>query len=66
MPRASAHDHPDHGHELGLLFGGFYVLLSTPLAAVLATLVDVAVLNKDPAKQEVPKLIFPKRDAETS
>ena len=51
--------------SVGLLFGGFYVLLSTPLAAVLATLVDVLVFDKDPAKQKVPALIFPERDAET-
>ena len=50
--------------SVGLLFGGFYVLLSTPLAAVLATLVDVLVFDKDPAKQKVPALIFPERDAE--
>jgi predicted PurR-regulated permease PerM len=50
---------------VGLLFGGFYVLLATPLAAVLATLLDVIVLDKDPAKQDVPPLIFPAKDAET-
>jgi predicted PurR-regulated permease PerM len=50
---------------VGLLFGGFYVLLATPLAAVLATLLDVVVLDKDPAKEEVPALIFPAKDAET-
>jgi predicted PurR-regulated permease PerM len=50
--------------SVGLLFGGFYVLLSTPLAAVLATLVDVTVFDKDPAKEKVPALIFPERDAE--
>jgi predicted PurR-regulated permease PerM len=50
---------------VGLLFGGFYVLLATPLAAVLATLVEVIVLDKDPADQEVPALIFPAKDAET-
>jgi predicted PurR-regulated permease PerM len=50
---------------VGLLFGGFYVLLSTPIAAVLATLLDVIVLDKDPAEQEVPPLIFPAKDAET-
>jgi predicted PurR-regulated permease PerM len=52
--------------SIGLLFGGFYVLLSTPFAAVLATLVDVAVLDKDPADEEVPKLIFPAKDVEAS
>jgi predicted PurR-regulated permease PerM len=51
--------------SVGLLFGGFYVLLATPLAAILATLVDVIVLDKDPAEQEVPALIFPAKDVET-
>jgi len=51
--------------SVGLLLGGAFVLLATPLAAVLATIVDVAVLDKDPAKEEVPALIFPAKDAET-
>jgi predicted PurR-regulated permease PerM len=51
--------------SIGLLFGGFYVLLATPIAAVFATLLDVVVLDKDPADQEVPALIFPAKDAET-
>jgi predicted PurR-regulated permease PerM len=46
--------------SVGIVFGGFYVLLSTPLAAVLATLVEVIVLDKDPAEEEVPSLIFTK------
>ena len=50
---------------VGLLFGGFYVLLATPIAAVLATLLDVTVLDKDPAEQDVPSLIFPAKDTET-
>ena len=50
---------------VGLLFGGAYVLLATPLAAILATLVDVIVLDKDPGEEEVPALIFPAKDAET-
>jgi putative heme transporter len=50
---------------VGLLFGGVYVLLSVPLAAVLATLADVLILNRDPAKQEVPRILFPAKDAET-
>ena len=51
--------------SVGLLFGGVYVLLSVPLAAVLATLADMFVLNRDPAKQEVPRILFPAKDAET-
>jgi predicted PurR-regulated permease PerM len=50
--------------SVGLLLGGPYVLLATPAAAILATLVDVLVLNKDPAEEDVPALIFtPKEEA---
>jgi len=49
---------------VGLLFGGFYVLLATPLAAVLATLVDVIVLDRDPAEEDVPAVIFSSSDSE--
>jgi predicted PurR-regulated permease PerM len=43
---------------VGILLGGFYVLLAIPLAAVLATLVDVVVRDVDPAEQEVPAVLF--------
>jgi predicted PurR-regulated permease PerM len=43
---------------VGILLGGFYVLLAIPIAAVLATLVDVVVRDVDPAEQEVPGLLF--------
>jgi predicted PurR-regulated permease PerM len=49
-----------------VLFGGFAVLLAIPLAAVAATLVDVIVLEKDPAAEDVPTVLFPAKDAETS
>ena len=45
---------------IGLLFGGFYVLLATPILAVLVTLVDVIVRDKDPADEDVPTLLFAK------
>ena len=44
---------------IGILFGGFYVLLAIPIAAVLSTLVDVVVRDVDPAEEEVPPLLFP-------
>jgi predicted PurR-regulated permease PerM len=44
---------------IGLLFGGFYVILSTPFLAVLATLVDVIVRERNPAEEEVPTVLFP-------
>jgi predicted PurR-regulated permease PerM len=49
---------------IGLLLGGVYVLLAVPIAAVLVTLVDVIVREKDPAEEEVPTLLFPAKDAE--
>jgi predicted PurR-regulated permease PerM len=51
---------------VALLFGPFYVMLSVPLAAVLATLVDVIVLNRNPAQAPVPALIFPAKEREVS
>jgi predicted PurR-regulated permease PerM len=48
-----------------ILFGEFAVLLAIPLAAVVATLVDVIVLDKDPADEEVPTVLFPAQDAES-
>jgi predicted PurR-regulated permease PerM len=51
---------------VALLFGEFAVLLAIPIAAVVATLVDVVVLDKDPAKEEVPTVIFAAKDAETA
>jgi predicted PurR-regulated permease PerM len=48
----------------GLLFGAFFVLVATPILAVLVTLVDVIVRDKDPAKEEVPAVLFPAKDAE--
>jgi predicted PurR-regulated permease PerM len=50
----------------GLLFGGFAVILAIPFAAVIATLIDVIVRDKDPAEQDVPAVIFSARDTETA
>jgi len=49
---------------VALLFGGFAVLLAIPIAAVLATLVDVVVRGKDPAEEDVPAVIFSAKDIE--
>ena len=49
-----------------LLFGEFAVLLAIPLAAVVATLVDVVVLDKDPEEEDVPTVLFPAKDVETT
>jgi predicted PurR-regulated permease PerM len=49
---------------VGILFGGFYVLLAIPIAAVLSTLLDVVIRDVDPAEQEVPALIFAGKESD--
>jgi hypothetical protein len=39
------------------------VFLAIPVAAVLVTLLDVIVLKKDPADEDVPSVIFPATDS---
>jgi predicted PurR-regulated permease PerM len=48
----------------GVIFGGLAVLLAIPVAAVLVTLLDVLILKKDPAGEDVPAVIFPAKDAQ--
>ena len=50
---------------VAILFGEFAVLLAIPIAAVLATLVDVVVRGKEPSAEEVPAVIFPAKETET-
>jgi hypothetical protein len=50
---------------LGLLLGGVWILLAVPFAAVLATLVDVIVLAKEPSREEVPAVLFPAKERES-
>jgi predicted PurR-regulated permease PerM len=49
-----------------LLFGPFYVLLATPLAAVVATLVDVTVRDRDPSEEPAPAVIFNAKERQVS
>lgn len=49
---------------VGFLLGPFYVLLSVPIAAALATVVDVVVRDRDPAQERVPTVILPARERE--
>jgi predicted PurR-regulated permease PerM len=50
---------------VGILFGGFAVVLAVPLVAVLVTILDVVVRDKDPAQEDVPAVLFPAKEAET-
>jgi predicted PurR-regulated permease PerM len=49
---------------VGILFGGFAVVLAVPLVAVLVTVIDVVVRHKDPADQDVPTVLFPAKEVE--
>jgi len=49
---------------VGILFGGFAVILAVPLVAVLVTILDVVVRDKDPAEEDVPAVLFPAKEAE--
>jgi predicted PurR-regulated permease PerM len=44
--------------SMTLLFGGAAVVLAVPLTAVIVTLVDVIVRDKDPSKEEIPTVLF--------
>jgi predicted PurR-regulated permease PerM len=49
---------------VGILFGGFAVVLAVPLVAVLVTVIDVVVRDKDPAAEDVPTVLFTAKEAE--
>jgi predicted PurR-regulated permease PerM len=49
---------------VGILFGGFAVVLAVPLVAVLVTVLDVVVRDKDPSQEDVPTVLFPAKEAE--
>jgi predicted PurR-regulated permease PerM len=51
--------------SVGILFGGFAVILAVPLAAVLVTVVDVLFRDVNPAEEDVPAVLFPAKEAET-
>jgi predicted PurR-regulated permease PerM len=51
---------------VAILFGPATVLLAIPFAAVLATVADVVIRGKEPADQDVPAVLFPAKEAETS
>ena len=36
---------------VGIVLGGYVVILAVPLASVIVTLIDVVVRDKDPAKE---------------
>jgi predicted PurR-regulated permease PerM len=51
--------------SVGLLLGGVYVLLSVPLASIVATIVDVTAFGTDPDKEPEPKVLSRQKALET-
>jgi len=49
---------------VAILFGGFAVFLAIPIAAVLATLLDVVIRHRNPAEEETPAVLFPAKEGE--
>jgi predicted PurR-regulated permease PerM len=49
----------------GVVLGPLAVVLAIPLAALVVTLIDVLVLDKDPAEEDVPAVIFPAKEGDT-
>ena len=49
---------------VGILFGGFYVLLAVPLASLVVTVVDVAFRGREPTEEEVPAVLLSADDSE--
>jgi predicted PurR-regulated permease PerM len=47
---------------VGLVLGGFAVILAVPIASILVTLIDIIVREKDPTEEIVPSL-FSTKDA---
>jgi predicted PurR-regulated permease PerM len=43
---------------VGYLLGAVYVLIAIPIAAVVATVVDVVVRGRDPAEEDAPTVLF--------
>jgi predicted PurR-regulated permease PerM len=49
---------------VGLVFGGFAVILAVPIASILVTLIDIILREKDPAEEPAPSVLFPAKDIE--
>jgi predicted PurR-regulated permease PerM len=49
---------------VGLVLGGFAVILAVPIASIVVTLIDIVVREKDPAEEPAPSVLFPAKDTE--
>jgi predicted PurR-regulated permease PerM len=49
---------------VGLVLGGFAVILAVPIASILVTLIDIVLRDKDPSAEPAPAVLFPAKDLE--
>ena len=49
---------------IGYLLGWLWVLIAIPVAAIVSTLIDVVIHDRDPAKEEAPAVLFPAQRSE--
>jgi len=50
---------------IGYLLGAAYVLLAIPIAAIISTLIDVVIHNRDPAEEDAPAVLFAGQKSES-
>lgn len=43
---------------IGYLLGALYVIIAIPIAAIISTLIDVVIHDRDPAEEEAPAVLF--------
>jgi len=49
---------------VGYLLGWLYVLIAIPIAAIVSTLIDVVIHDRDPADEDAPAVLFPAQRSE--
>jgi predicted PurR-regulated permease PerM len=49
---------------IGYLLGWLYILIAIPIAAIVSTLIDVVIHDRDPADEDAPAVLFPAQRSE--
>jgi predicted PurR-regulated permease PerM len=50
---------------IGYLLGPLFVLIAIPIAAIVSTLIDVVIHNRDPAEEDAPTVLFAGQKSES-
>ncbi|MDX6481626.1 MAG: hypothetical protein QOG85_2136 [Gaiellaceae bacterium] len=49
---------------IGYLLGPVYVVIAIPIAAIISTLIDVVIHNRDPSEEDAPAVLFPSQKSD--